>query len=573
MNKNQSKFWILFKYFLTIDFYAFLPLIPSKHKGNRGKKAQGIAIIIALLYLGVLFVPRAIDTLVALWDSPAIKVVIFGMSVGIFVIMFLNMLSQSYSFIEKSEESEMLLSLPLNGKDIIMARVLSLGTSFIIMMGSGLMLIVTLTKLRLYQSIIEIIFGNLSIILLMLESILLSGIVVMLIGKLIKNSKLFNRFSKVLYAIMFMFFLGLYIVFVVNMSSGDPSTSAQDLMIVDSVVKYTQHISAPFFWLSWSSELLVAININEALLPLVIGLVSCIILYVGFDILSAKNYLEILRSSNTAVKDTHKTIAKRKIKGLTSKRNGHFKLIFIKELKNIFSNPTYILQIFPSDIMAIVFGTIIIQKINSSGTDLSAVIAQFLASFSQLEITVIFLGVGCVLGLFAGLGSIVMSSVSREGKAFWIMANAPIKTSTQIFARIFACQISHLFTYTLLIIGTAIFIYRFDFIYYLCVFLGLVIMLIASASISMVFGLIKPSFDWKTPKEAVNNGSGGIYIFLSIIVNYALYGLCIAIALLGAKYHSPIISIITVDIAIVIIVAAISLYVDFRLYNRVIKNM
>ena len=43
----------------------------------------------------------------------------------------------------------------------------------------------------------------------------------------------------------------------------------------------------------------------------------------------------------------------------------------------------------------------------------------------------------------------------------------------------------------------------------------------------IILGFINPYFDWKTPKEALNGDSGRINIFISILINYGLYGLII----------------------------------------------
>lgn len=580
-NKPKSKLWILVRYFVGIDFYAFLTLYPNfkkkqgkKIKVNRGKKSQGIMALIAVIYLAVLLVPMGISFVKAIYSLPTIAKSVFSfMCVMIFISMFVLTLSQAYSFIEKSEESEYLLSLPLNGADIIKARIIALGLAFLGFMDLYFLLVIDVSRIQLHHSILSIIFSDIAFILLSAEAVLLASILVLLIGKLIKTSKVFKRFSKIIYLAFSVLFMLLYFFFVFNASTSNQgknvSISVNYATVMGDADKY---VSIPFFFIGWAKNLFLDVSMGKQLVSILIGIISVTIMYFIVNHLAEKNYIGILRSQTASEGENRKTIIKRKNVGLKSKKRGHFRLIFMKELKNIYSDPTYILQIFPMDIVMVVVVIFMIMTMKEHSKDIRVVLPAILNAFSTSKKLAIFFGIGCAMGLMSGIGSIVTSSISREGKAFWIMAVSPIKITTQLLARILACQVSHLAVYVVLLVAT-LFVYVLNPIYYVVLILGSTITLIGSAALSMMFGLIKPNFDWKSSKEAVNGGAGGLFAFLGVFIIYGLFALLGAILYWGSKYNIDMQYLIYADFGVLLLISIGIFVVDYYLYRRVIHNL
>lgn len=181
-------------------------------------------------------------------------------------------------------------------------------------------------------------------------------------------------------------------------------------------------------------------------------------------------------------------------------------------------------------------------------------------------------GIGACLGLFCGLSSLTTSSVSREGKSFWVLATAPIGINTHIISRIFACQVIH-FISALVIIVLSMVLYIFNPLVYLAVILGMFLTLFTSGSLNMVIGLINPYFDWKTPKEALNGGSGQINVFVSILINYGLYGLIIFTTVKMIKWNYDLPYIILANLIIILLTATISYIINTRLFKRLLKRL
>ena len=195
-----------------------------------------------------------------------------------------------------------------------------------------------------------------------------------------------------------------------------------------------------------------------------------------------------------------------------------------------------------------------------------------MANIDLKDILLYSFATGAVVGLYEGLSSLTTSSVSREGKAFWIIASAPINIHTQILSRICACQFLH-FAIMVVVLLASLTIYIFNPLIYIVALLGFCLTLFISGALNMILGLINPNFDWKTPREAINNGATGLSTFGSILINYGMYALMIFTAYFGIKRSMDIRFIIIIDIAIAIIAGIISYIVDYKLYKRVLKRL
>jgi len=172
-------------------------------------------------------------------------------------------------------------------------------------------------------------------------------------------------------------------------------------------------------------------------MSLLIGVVSTILIVLIFRILANRNYLEILRSSNVASQEDSSVIEKRKSRGLAYSKQSKFMVLFKREFIEILTTPTYVLQLIVQNVMLIVAFGIIFFKAKDM---VESAFYWVITSTTSFELLVYAFTTGAILGIVLGFTSLTTSSVSRDGKAFWIVASAPIKVHTQVLARIFACQ-------------------------------------------------------------------------------------------------------------------------------------
>ena len=97
--------------------------------------------------------------------------------------------------------------------------------------------------------------------------------------------------------------------------------------------------------------------------------------------------------------------------------------------------------------------------------------------------------------------------------------------------------------------------------------------LFTSGSLNMILGLINPYFDWKTPKEALNGGAGGINVFVSILINYGLYALIIFLTVKLSQWNYELPYIVLANVVIISISTVISYLIDVKLFKRLLKRL
>lgn len=565
---SKSNLWILIKYFISIDFFVFTSIGQIfKNKSKKSASFQGIFTILVYLGLFLYVIPKfAGDFAISLASNEG-SYYVTAIVVSLFVATLFFSLAQSFIFIEKNNESEFLLTLPISGEDIIKSRIYSLVFTFLFSFYLLIIYFFIIIGIKLNLPVYYYIFMILGFILLNMFTVILSGIIILLFGQLIRTSKFFNRFSKGIYGVFVIVLFVAYMIFVQTLSNPNIAiTPSQIFLEVESI------LSTVFFFVTWVKNIIVSKSILNSSLNLIFGVVLVIIVMLVFNILSKLNYLKILRCANVANTESSTVIEKRKKFGLTSSKRSKWMVLFNKELQDIVSNPTYILQIIMFDLMIVVFSGIGMYFAFSNKSLLVPVINNIITFVKFSDLILYSFSIGCILGLFAGLGSMTVSSVTREGKAFWVVATAPIGINTQLTSRVCGCQFIHLITYLIVILVSTL-IYTFNPLVYISLILGIILTLFVSGLINMILGLLNPYFDWKTAKEAVNGGAGGLNVFLSILINYGIYALLIFTVVFGLKNEIEINTLAMLDILILFILGIIAYIVDYKLFKRVLKRL
>ena len=565
---KQSKLWTLIKYFVSIDFFAILSIRQNlKTKGKRAASFQGAAGIIFLAIMFIWGAPKLGKFLASNFQTAIGSASITTFSVGIFVITLFLSLATAFVFIEKNNETEILLSLPVSGSDIFLSRIYSLAITFFISFFLIFVIAFGVTGYTLGKGIDFYIFTFLGLILLNLEAILLTGVIILIFGKLLRTSKIFNRFLKLIYGL---FTIGLFIVYMIFTQAA--SNPALGVNLGKILVDFDKKLSSIFFFVVWIKKIVISNDIMTSVVNLGIGLIICIILSFLLKFFAERNYLEILRSVNVVSQESKAVIEKRKKQGVAHARQYKLIVLVKKEFNQIITTPTYFMQVVMIDLMVVIMSCIAVYyglKFKSQ--------FKFAVNFAVSNQPIVYLlaiafGIGAILGLFCGLSSLTTSSVSREGKAFWVIATAPIGINTHIMSRIIACRVLH-FISAIIVILLSMILYIFNPILYLAVILGMSLTLFTSGSLNMILGLINPYFDWKTPKEAMNGGSGGISVFVSILINYGLYALLIFVTVKMIKWDYKAPAVILTNICIILLTAIISYLIDRKLFKRLLRRL
>ena len=565
---KQSKLWTLIKYFVSIDFFAILSIRQNlKTKGKRAASFQGAAGIIFLAIMFIWGAPKLGKFLASNFQTAIGSASITTFSVGIFVITLFLSLATAFVFIEKNNETEILLSLPVSGSDIFLSRIYSLAITFFISFFLIFVIAFGVTGYTLGKGIDFYIFTFLGLILLNLEAILLTGVIILIFGKLLRTSKIFNRFLKLIYGL---FTIGLFIVYMIFTQAA--SNPALGVNLGKILVDFDKKLSSIFFFVVWIKKIVISNDVMTSVVNLGIGLIICIILSFLLKFFAERNYLEILRSVNVVSQESKAVIEKRKKQGVAHARQYKLIVLVKKEFNQIITTPTYFMQVVMIDLMVVIMSCIAVYYGLKFKSQFKFAVNFAVSNQPIGYLLAIAFGIGAILGLFCGLSSLTTSSVSREGKAFWVIATAPIGINTHIMSRIIACQVLH-FISAIIVIVLSMILYIFNPILYLAVILGMSLTLFTSGSLNMILGLINPYFDWKTPKEAMNGGSGGISVFVSILINYGLYALLIFVTVKMIKWDYKAPAVILTNICIILLTAIISYLIDRKLFKRLLRRL
>ncbi len=565
---KQSKLWTLIKYFVSIDFFAILSIRQNlKTKGKRAASFQGAAGIIFLAIMFIWGAPKLGKFLASNFQTAIGSASITTFSVGIFVITLFLSLATAFVFIEKNNETEILLSLPVSGSDIFLSRIYSLAITFFISFFLIFVIAFGVTGYTLGKGIDFYIFTFLGLILLNLEAILLTGVIILIFGKLLRTSKIFNRFLKLIYGL---FTIGLFIVYMIFTQAA--SNPALGVNLGKILIDFDKKLSSIFFFVVWIKKIVISNDIMTSITNLGIGLIICIILSFLLKFFAERNYLEILRSVNVVSQESKAVIEKRKKQGVAHERQYKLVVLAKKEFNQIITTPTYFMQVVMIDLVVVIMSCIAVYYGLKFKSQFKFAVNSVVSNQPIGYLLAVAFGIGAILGLFCGLSSLTTSSVSREGKAFWVIATAPIGINTHIISRIIACQVLH-FISAIIVILLSMILYIFNPILYLAVILGMCLTLFTSGSLNMILGLINPYFDWKTPKEAMNGGSGGISVFVSILINYGLYALLIFVTVKMIKWDYKVPAVILVNICIILLTAIISYLIDRKLFKRLLRRL
>lgn len=546
---NKSKLWTLIKYFICIDFYQFLSFKKNLFK----KDKRGVAINNILQILIILYITFMVKKFTPYVNSSLLIT-------STFIFTLLINLTFSFSFIEKNEANNLLLALPISGKTIIEARIFTLFIDNFFPIYFLVIEYLYFIGFYLNKNILYYIFSTLSIIALSFQSALISGIFILLFGMAVKRNTWFKKIIKILYPIFACGVFLAYILIIQNLKD-------TNIAIISSKIEI--YLSKVFFLLRWINKVILFENLNSVIINFFIGIILSIIFFYIFKNIAIRKYIEILKNQENNSNEKN-FIKKQKKQGLSSKRKSKFIALFEKELSTILSNTQYltftIMQNIP--LLAIIFSAFFKLKKSLVSKELvSKEINVLLTSMSTITLILVFLVVGICIAIFTNFSSIISSTVTRETKAFWIIATAPIGINTQILSKMAACNIINLI-FLLLILVASLYIYIFNPLFYIFLIVGYLIGIFFMSSLNLIFGILNPNFNFKTSKEALNKSSStGVFVSSGIT---ALLGL---VAYFGMRFGFTLQNILIVEILIVLLFSILAYIIDYKLYKKLIRKL
>lgn len=505
---NKSNILTLAKYSLKESFFPYMPrkTVPNMPKSYLGRI---LLLIWTYVFFGAVFtgVFMASAKIYVANDMAYMYFVTFAMSMTLMVFLFY--LPQIFSNLYTKSAIANYQTMPISQGELFVGKVFGGVLSFVdflLYLVIGLVIYfgeagfdpwVLFMCLILYFPMIYLPYGILSLFLLIIKKF----------TNVNRHAKLFKTIG---YLIMFAF-MGVIYYFSFSASN----SSAMGKMNVDlNQITQTLSMVSNVFFNAKIYGLAVAGTMGQRLIFAGLILLLCLILtFVSYKI-ADKFYYE-------AVFDEHLDTSKKEAtpsKDIKIEAGSQFKAIFKKDLKTLFSNIVFLSEPLGMVMVILVMGFVQASRaMEESGVDPAS--PEFL-----LFAFLISLGVGLFIWINGGLAN---TSLSREGKSFYLIQTLPIDPKSHMRARfasayVVACGIN-------LILAIAFtLILKLTILGGLVIFLGLSLTCAFATMISLYFGTFMVYTHWKKPQE-IQQGGGlkAVLLYLGSLVIMGLLGLMV----------------------------------------------
>ena len=505
---NKSNILTLAKYSLKESFF---PYMPRKTVPNMPKSYLGRILILLWTYVffGAIFtgVFKASAYLYVANDMDYMYFVTFAMSITLMVFVFY--LPQIFSNLYTKSAIANYQTMPITEGELFVGKVFGgvLGfVDFLLYLAIGLFIYfgeagfdpwVLVMGILLYFPMIYLPYGILSLFLLIIKKF----------TNVNRHAKLFKTIG---YLIMFAL---MGVIYYFSFSASNPDAMGKVNIDMTKITNTISTVSNVFFNAKIFG-LAIAGSMKERLIFTGLLLVLCLILtFISYK-LADKFYYE-------AVFDEHLDTSKREAtpsKDIKIEAGSQFKAIFKKDLKTLFSNIVFLSGPITMAIILIVMGfgqsKILLKEVDINPRGQEFLLFAFLIS----------LGVGLFIWINGGLAN---TSLSREGKSFYLIQTLPIDPKSHIKAR-FASAYLVTCGVNLIIAIVFTFMLKLKILGGLVIFFGLSISAAFATLISLYFGTFMIYTKWKKPQE-IQQGGGlkAVLLYLGSLVIMGLLGLMV----------------------------------------------
>lgn len=502
---KKSNILTLAKYSLKESFFSYMPrkTVPNMPKSFLGRI---LLLIWTYIFFGAVFtgIFMASAKIYVANDMAYMYFVTFAMSMTLMVFIFY--LPQIISNLYTKSAIANYQTMPISQGELFVGKVFGgvLGfVDFLLYLAIGLVIYfneagfdpwVLVMGILLYFPMIYLPYGILSLFLLIIKKF----------TNVNRHAKLFKTIG---YLIMFAF-MGLIYYF--SFSTSNSNAMGKMNVDLDQITQTISTISNVFFNAKIFG-LAVAGTMSQRLIFAGLILLLCLILtFVSYKI-ADKFYYE-------AVFDEHLDTSKKEEshnKDIKIEAGSQFKAIFKKDLKTLFSNIVFLSGPITMAIIITTMGYVQAKTaLSESGVDPAS--SEFL-----LFAFLISLAVGLFIWLNGGLAN---TSLSREGRSFYLIQTLPIDPKSHMRARFAAAYIVSC-GINLILALVFTFILKLTILGCLVIFLGLSLTGAFATMISLYFGTFMVYTEWKKPQE-IQRGGGlkAVLLYLGSLVLMGILG-------------------------------------------------
>ena len=488
----------LIKYNLLNSFPIINKLINNKLNKKKNKSIIFITTIFIILFL-IIFALLTLylvlfESIFAQAGHPEV-VLLMAITISAVMVFFTN-LSLANSYIFRTKDYDLLMSIPIKESDIVISKLISLYIYnfvfvFSIMTGAYIAYIV-------YNDF-DIVFTLLYFISLLFAPLIpigISSIIAFLLGYIPLSQKIKNIFSTILYA-------GLFIIFSIAYTSIMKSSETElmnQIGFLSTIFKKVYFMTGTIFEGFY----------NKDIISFIIFITSSLIVMIIFIIIVSKTFKHFNNYTNR--KKINKTY---KLNSEKYSTNSEVKSLFIKEFRQYINIPSYIMNTIVGPILSLVCTiTLSTQLLEGAGSLLGSIVNP--ENIDEYAMGLL----GVVLILLMSLTSTSSSSISLEGKRFWIIKSLPVKTSSVFISKILLNVIIFVPFIIIDVIIASIIIKCSVFMSILVLVMN-IFMALAFSIYGLYINILLPKFNYESPIKVVKQSSAVLVVMItSFIIDF-----------------------------------------------------
>ena len=537
----MNSFFTTLKYSLLDSF--------KLNKLKRKKEGFRLEYIIALVFLFVFaFATFYMYIFVNMFNEIGEPQFIYLFAIVISaVITFFSTITKANVYIFKTKDYELLMSLPIKPSVIVATKIISLYILNLVFVFMICAAVDVAYFIVCGFDILILLISLLVIIILPLFPIVVSSFIAFFLGFIPLNQKVKNILSTILYILLMLIFF----VFYFN------TMQLTDEQFAGGISSMYQKLGNVYFLGDWAYKAIIELDMIKLLLYIVVSISSF-----GLFVLIVGKYFKTFNGllSSQATKSNY-DIKKDNFKGPSSEVSTLLK----KELKMYLGFPAYILNTIVGPILSIIAVVMFALQYDNLKITIEYI-------FNELNITIdhnIFIILIALINvLFVSLLTTTASSVSLEGKSFWIIKSAPIKTKSIFIAKVILNLFINIPVIIVSMIVAAIIVKGNILI---CILASLIpiIYAIAGSFLGLFFNILKPNFNYDNPIKPVKQDLPVLFTMLvSLGITLLSFGL-----LFGLIMILDIIIVLLIELVLSVIFLIISSLLLFKKGTKLFENL
>lgn len=364
-------------------------------QGKKARKKAGIVISLCVLgYIGIAVIfALQIQGLFSVMAEVNLPQIPLFNSIQVCVLLVFVLAFQSISEKTKTNDSDLLLSMPIKKTDIVISKTLSKYLFNLVL--DSMIVIPTLVLYSIYFgfAVSVVLWGVLLLMLFPLMGIGINYIINFLIVKIFNRFKYSNLYKTLFALLLFGGFVGIYIY-------NSAVMGLQDMTTID------QFLNSNFF-IGWCVRIILE---NNILCLLWVALIVLGVFALGiwaYASIFGKTYLKY-KDQNTHIKFTN---------------GGCFDGLLSKEIKKYFATPILMVNTVIGPIMLVILSIYIVIK------------GKTIFSVFMLDSKTVFAIILLIFLFMTAMTLISCCMISLEGKYLWILRSTPTSTNKILFSK------------------------------------------------------------------------------------------------------------------------------------------